>query len=81
MAMRDPEGQALASAHLLGFLWRILELLYYGILPVFVFDGGAPVLKRKTITSRKSAKEGARETHARTAEKLLAAQLLSLIHI
>lgn len=75
MAMRDPEGQALSSAHLLGFLWRILKLLYYGILPVFVFDGGAPVLKRKTIASRKSAKEGARETHARTAEKLLAAQL------
>ncbi|WFD34798.1 DNA repair protein rad2 [Malassezia cuniculi] len=75
MAMRDPEGKTLTSAHLLGFFWRILKLLYYGIQPVFVFDGGAPVLKRRTLANRRTAKEGARETHARTAEKLLAAQM------
>ncbi|KAL9934997.1 hypothetical protein V8E36_006073 [Tilletia maclaganii] len=74
-AMRDKEGRTLSNAHILGFLWRILKLLFYGIRPVFVFDGGAPVLKRRTLANRKTRKEGARETHARTAEKLLAAQL------
>ena len=75
MAMRDPEGRALSRAHLLGFLWRILKLLYYGIQPVFVFDGGAPMIKRRTLAQRRVSREGERETHQRTAEKLLAAQM------
>lgn len=49
--MRDKEGRALVNAHILGFLRRISKLLFYGIKPVFVFDGGAPVLKRSTIVS------------------------------
>lgn len=49
--MRDKEGRALSNAHVLGFLRRITKLLFYGIKPVFVFDGGAPVLKRNTIVS------------------------------
>ncbi|EGG06497.1 uncharacterized protein MELLADRAFT_36164, partial [Melampsora larici-populina 98AG31] len=48
-AMRDREGRGLTNAHILGFLRRISKLLYYGIKPVFVFDGGAPVLKKQTI--------------------------------
>ncbi|SPO38769.1 uncharacterized protein PSFLO_04248 [Pseudozyma flocculosa] len=75
MAMRDKEGRTLSNAHILGFLWRILKLLFHGIRPVFVFDGGAPVMKRRTLTNRKARKQGAKESHARTAEKLLAAQL------
>jgi len=47
--MRDKDGRALVNAHVLGFLRRICKLLFYGIRPVFVFDGGAPVLKRNTI--------------------------------
>lgn len=47
--MRDKDGRALTNAHVLGFLRRICKLLFYGIRPVFVFDGGAPVLKRSTI--------------------------------
>ncbi len=34
-----------------GFLRRINKLLFHGIKPVFVFDGGAPSLKRNTIVS------------------------------
>src|ERR1700676_3239974 len=49
--MRDKDGRALVNAHVLGFLRRICKLLFYGIKPVFVFDGGAPVLKRSTIVS------------------------------
>lgn len=50
--MRDKEGRALVNAHVLGFLRRICKLLFYGIKPVFVFDGGAPILKKHTIVSR-----------------------------
>lgn len=49
--MRDKEGRGLVNAHILGFLRRICKLLYYGIKPVFVFDGGAPALKRSTLVS------------------------------
>lgn len=48
-AMRDKEGNALRNAHILGFFRRICKLLFYNIKPVFVFDGGAPTLKRATI--------------------------------
>ena len=47
--MRDKEGRGLVNAHILGFLRRICKLLFYGIRPVFVFDGGAPALKKTTI--------------------------------
>lgn len=48
-AMRDSKGNPLQSAHLVGFLRRICKLLFHGIKPVFVFDGGVPELKRATI--------------------------------
>lgn len=49
--MRDKDGRMLVNAHVVGFLRRICKLLFYGIKPVFVFDGGAPALKRMTIVS------------------------------
>ncbi|ODV90614.1 hypothetical protein CANCADRAFT_19392, partial [Tortispora caseinolytica NRRL Y-17796] len=52
-AVRDKEGHALKSSHVVGFFRRICKLLYFGIQPVFVFDGGAPILKRQTIARRK----------------------------
>ncbi|KAI0034241.1 hypothetical protein K488DRAFT_46003 [Vararia minispora EC-137] len=73
--MRDKEGRGLVNAHVLGFLRRICKLLFYGIKPVFVFDGGAPVLKRQTISERKRKKSGAAASHAQVAERLLAAQM------
>ncbi|KAI0766735.1 hypothetical protein BC629DRAFT_1583625 [Irpex lacteus] len=63
--MRDKEGRG----------WRICKLLFYGIKPVFVFDGGAPALKRSTISDRKRKKSGAAASHAKVAEKLLAAHM------
>lgn len=74
-AVRDKEGNALPNSHIVGFFRRICKLLYFGIKPVFVFDGGAPVLKRQTIQGRKQRREGRREDAARTAGKLLAVQL------
>ncbi|KAG1739201.1 uncharacterized protein EDB91DRAFT_1054037 [Suillus paluster] len=80
--MRDKDGRALVNAHMLGFLRRICKLLFYGIRPVFVFDGGAPALKRNTIIERKKKKSGAAATHAKIAEKLLAAHMRreALVH-
>src|SRR5271163_4807446 len=74
-AVRDKEGNALRNSHVVGFFRRICKLLYFGIKPVFVFDGGAPVLKRMTVLSRKKRREGRREDAVRTAGRLLALQV------
>ncbi|KFZ06517.1 hypothetical protein V501_07348 [Pseudogymnoascus sp. VKM F-4519 (FW-2642)] len=74
-AVRDKEGNALRNSHVVGFFRRICKLLYFGIKPVFVFDGGAPVLKRQTILGRKRRREGRRDDATRTAGKLLAMQM------
>lgn len=74
-AVRDKEGNALRNSHIVGFFRRICKLLFFGIKPVFVFDGGAPALKRQTISNRKNRREGRREDAVRTAGKLLALQM------
>ncbi|KAI0149901.1 PIN domain-like protein [Hypoxylon sp. NC0597] len=74
-AVRDKEGNALRNSHVVGFFRRICKLLWFGIRPVFVFDGGAPALKRQTISGRKRRREGRREDAVRTAGKLLAVQM------
>lgn len=77
-AVRDKEGNALRNSHVVGFFRRICKLLWHGILPVFVFDGGAPALKRATLQSRRQRREGRRDDAARTAGKLLAVQMQRL---
>ncbi|KAK8173837.1 DNA-repair protein rad13 [Phyllosticta citrichinensis] len=74
-AVRDKEGNALRNSHVVGFFRRICKLLFIGIKPVFVFDGGAPALKRQTINARKNRREGRRDDAVRTAGKLLAVQM------
>ncbi|EOA81260.1 DNA repair protein rad2 [Exserohilum turcicum] len=74
-AVRDKEGNALRNSHIVGFFRRVCKLLFIGIKPVFVFDGGAPALKRQTISHRKSRREGRRDDAVRTAGKLLAIQM------
>lgn len=74
-AVRDEEGNALKHSHVVGFFRRICKLLYFGIKPVFVFDGGVPALKRSTIQQRKERRQGKRDNAAITARKLLAMQL------
>ncbi|ORY95368.1 hypothetical protein BCR43DRAFT_492882 [Syncephalastrum racemosum] len=75
--MRDKEGNALRNGHLLGFFRRLLKLLFFNIKPVFVFDGGAPALKRSTIRDRRRRREGVVTSMRRTAEKILSAQVKS----
>ena len=74
-AVRDKEGNALRNSHVVGFFRRICKLLFFGIKPVFVFDGGAPILKRQTVSARRARREGRREDAVRTAGKLLAVQM------
>ena len=74
-AVRDNEGNAVKNAHIVGFFRRICKLLFFGIKPVFIFDGGVPVLKKETIKQRKEKRQGKRESAARTVRKLLALQL------
>src|SRR6201997_4963932 len=74
-AVRDKEGNALRNSHVVGFFRRICKLLWFGIRPVFVFDGGAPALKRATLQGRRRRREGRREDAVRTAGKLLAVQM------
>jgi 5'-3' exonuclease len=35
-----------------GTFRRIMKLLFHGVKPVFVFDGEAPVLKKRTLVRR-----------------------------
>ncbi|XP_043274547.1 DNA excision repair protein ERCC-5 homolog isoform X2 [Venturia canescens] len=53
---QDRKGSAIPNAHLLGLFHRICKLLYFKIKPIFVFDGGVPMLKKNTIASRKKQK-------------------------
>ena len=70
-AVRDKDGNALGNSHIVGFFRRICKLLYFGILPLFVFDGGAPALKRKVLQSRRARREGQRENMADVAHKIV----------
>lgn len=74
-AVRDDKGDVLPHAHIVGFFRRICKLLYHGIYPVLVFDGGAPALKRETIRKRQDRRQGNRDTVNTAAKKLLAIQL------
>ncbi|ORZ22331.1 hypothetical protein BCR42DRAFT_487904 [Absidia repens] len=79
--MRSEDGTVLRNGHTLGFFRRICKLLFYNIKPVFVFDGGAPTLKRATIRERRQRRQGMKENAKRTAEKILKAQMKAqLLH-
>ncbi|XP_010555901.1 PREDICTED: DNA repair protein UVH3 isoform X2 [Tarenaya hassleriana] len=70
-AMRDEKGEMVRNAHLIGFFRRICKLLYLRTKPVFVFDGGTPALKRRTVVARRRQRENAQAKIRKTAEKLL----------
>ncbi|WBW72797.1 DNA repair nuclease Rad13 [Schizosaccharomyces osmophilus] len=74
-AVRDKEGNQLKSSHIVGFFRRICKLLFFGIKPIFVFDGGAPVLKRQTLRKRQARRVDRQENAALTANKIYALQM------
>ncbi|XP_027349553.1 DNA repair protein UVH3 [Abrus precatorius] len=77
-AMRDEKGEMVQNAHLLGFFRRICKLLFLRTKPVFVFDGGTPALKRRTVIARRRQRENAQAKVRKTAEKLLLNHLKAL---
>ena len=73
--IRQPDGMPLTdskgrvTSHLSGLLYRTTNLLNYGAMPVFVFDGIPPTLKSKTIAARISRREKAMEEWKSAQEK------------
>ncbi|XP_053693433.1 DNA excision repair protein ERCC-5 [Sabethes cyaneus] len=53
---QDSKGSSLPNAHVLGLFHRLCKLMYYRVKPVFVFDGGVPILKKQTIIKRNQSK-------------------------
>jgi len=74
-AMRDEEGKTTRHAHLIGTFRRIARLLFHRIRPVFVFDGGAPVLKKRTVELRRQRRAQQDLTLRQRAQAILVAQL------
>jgi len=66
--MRDKFGNPVYNAHLIVIFQRLCKLLFYKVKPIFVFDGGVPELKKKTIAARRERKLTA-EVQVQTARK------------
>jgi len=56
---------------LAGLLRRVCKLLHFGIKPVFVFDGGVPILKAATVKERRGRRAEAESRYKRLAKKML----------
>ncbi len=63
--IREADGRPLAdsngnvTSHLSGLFYRSIEMMGFGIKPVYVFDGIPSVLKEKTIKARMERRESA----------------------
>ncbi|XP_058123945.1 DNA excision repair protein ERCC-5 [Anopheles ziemanni] len=68
---QDSKGSALPNAHVLGLFHRLCKLMYYRIKPIFVFDGGVPVLKKQTIAKRHQSKNNYQNEADRIQQLLL----------
>ncbi|KAK1938255.1 DNA repair protein UVH3 [Phytophthora citrophthora] len=70
-AMRDDEGNMIRNAHLMGTLHRVAKLLFYGVRPVFVFDGQTPEIKKRTTARRRKRQEQQSANLRHTAQRIL----------
>ena len=58
-AMRDRDGNRIDNGHVISLYHRICKLLFYGIKPIFVFDGAVPLIKLKTSAMRRRVRKKA----------------------
>lgn len=72
---RDKDNNANMDSHKLGLFNRVSKLLFYRIKPVFVFDGPAPVLKRRTLERRHNLRSKHLMKVQDSAMRILAEQL------
>ncbi|KAG5437224.1 hypothetical protein PCANB_001016 [Pneumocystis canis] len=69
-ALRDKEGNYIKNGHIIGFFRRICKLLFYGIKPIFVFDGRVPLLKQQIIKKRVEKRLKCEEDLEKLTEKI-----------
>nr|6VBH_A Chain A, DNA repair protein complementing XP-G cells,Flap endonuclease 1 [synthetic construct] len=67
--VRDRHGNSIENPHLLTLFHRLCKLLFFRIRPIFVFDGDAPLLKKKELEKRREAREEAEEKWREALEK------------
>ncbi len=73
--MRTEDGGPVENAHLRGIFSRVCKMLFFGIKPVFVFDGGKPAIKQRTLAARAEARAKAERQEQVTARELLVARV------
>lgn len=62
IAMVGPENNNTNTNHIHGLLCKINNMLKYGIIPVPVFDGKPPLIKRETLQERRNKKKSAKQS-------------------
>ncbi|EMR08641.1 hypothetical protein PNEG_03117 [Pneumocystis murina B123] len=72
---RDKDGNFIKNGHIIGFFRRICKLLFYGIKPIFVFDGNISVLKENIIKKRTEKRLKYDENSEKLAEKIFLLQM------
>lgn len=72
---REKDNATSIDSHKLGLFNRISKLLFYKIKPIFVFDGPAPVLKRRTLERRQNVRNKQLAKVQDAAMRLIAEQL------
>jgi len=65
--LRDHAGRV--TSHLSGLFYRTVNLIEYGIEPVYVFDGKPPELKLREIAKRKAIKEESKIKYLKALEE------------
>ena len=54
-----------------GIVKRILKLIYYGVKPIFVFDGKAPEIKRRTLVKRFKMRQERKINYQKLAQRII----------
>ncbi|KAJ3006248.1 DNA repair protein rad2 [Thoreauomyces humboldtii] len=52
--MKNTDGTPMSAAAIIGTFYRVCKMLFHGILPIFIFDGGTPTMKMATTAARRA---------------------------